>query len=168
MSVETLQTVAMIFFVASGILFAAAVFLFFVFNIPGIIGDLSGITARRAIEDIKEKSKTENSQSHLSYSKLMRGRLTEKVAGSTSLNRLTGSLRHGKSTRKLPKRFEKTAPLPVKASNETVQLAPGASKETTVLSGNLAPETTVLTINEQPVFQVDIDLMLYESSETID
>lgn len=57
MSVEWLQLLSTAAYVASAVMFLTAVLLFFVFKIPKIFGDISGITARKTIESIKLESK---------------------------------------------------------------------------------------------------------------
>lgn len=57
MSVESLQLLSAAAYVASAVMFLTAVLLFFVFKIPKLFGDISGITARKSIESIKLKSK---------------------------------------------------------------------------------------------------------------
>ena len=49
MSIETLQTASTISYIAAGILLLVAVALFFLLDIKKVIGDLTGITAKRAI-----------------------------------------------------------------------------------------------------------------------
>lgn len=49
----TLSNVSLILFVASGVLFVAAVLIFVVLRIPLVISDLSGRTARKAIEKMR-------------------------------------------------------------------------------------------------------------------
>lgn len=170
MSVEVLQIITLIFFVMSGALFVIAVCLFFAFNIPGIVGNLSGMTAKKAIEDIKTKNE-EGNREHVSYSRLMKDKRTEKIAGSVKLGRQTGRFRHGKTTGKLNKVWEKTAPLGKKKVGETVRLDIADTtevRETTILSTN--SEEVVLTqlTGALPVFIVDVDIVLCESTEAIE
>ena len=47
--VETLSTISIICFVASGVCLVAAIIIFIVFRIPSVIGDLSGRTARKSV-----------------------------------------------------------------------------------------------------------------------
>ncbi len=170
MSVEVLQIITLIFFVMSGALFVIAVCLFFAFNIPGIVGNLSGITAKRAIEDIKTKSE-EGSREHISYSRLMKDRRTEKIAGSVKLGRQTSRIRHGKTTGRLNKVWEKTAPLSKKKVGETVRLDiadTAEARETTILSVNREGVMLTQFTGELPVFTVDVDITLCESTEAIE
>lgn len=56
MSVETLQLLSLIFLIAAGVLFLAAIAMFFMFRIPMLFGELTGITARKSIAAIQERS----------------------------------------------------------------------------------------------------------------
>ena len=47
--VETLSTISIICFVASGVCLVAAIIIFIIFRIPSVIGDLSGRTARKSV-----------------------------------------------------------------------------------------------------------------------
>lgn len=167
MSVETLQMITLIFFVLSGALFVISICLFFAFNIPGIIGNLSGITAKKAIESIKAKNENED-RVQVSYSRLMKSKRTEKISESGNIGRLTGSFRQGKSTRKLGKVWEKTAPLRKKNVGETVRLDMTDVGETTVLSTDRKEVSWVELTGELPVFCVDVDIILCESTEAIE
>lgn len=167
MSVEVLQMITLILFVLSGAFLVIAVCLFFAFNVPGIIGNLSGMTAKRAIEDIKARSE-EGNREHVNYSRLMKDKRTEKIAGSSRLNRQTGALKHGKTTRKSNK-FGKTASLGKKL-NETVRLDVADSapvRETTILSTNREEVNLTQVLGEIPMFTVDVDIVLCESTEEI-
>lgn len=166
MSVEVLQIITLILFVMSGAFFIIAVCLFFAFNIPGIIGNLSGITAKKAIEDIKAKNE-EGGKERISYSRLMKDKHTEKISGSSRLDRQTGPFRYGKTTKK---KAEKTASLGRK-SGETVRLDGVDTvdvRETTILSTNREEVKLTQLLDEPPVFTVDVDIVLCGSTETIE
>ena len=167
MSVETLQIITLIFFVLSGALFIIAVCLFFAFNIPGIIGNLTGITAKKAIEDIKAKN--EDADKHrVTYSRLIKSKNTEKMSGSGNIGRSTGPFRQGKGTKKLGKVLEKTAPLGKKNVGETVRLDTPEVRETTILSTNIENVTVMQLTGELPAFTVDVEIILCESTEAIE
>lgn len=61
-----MHAISIFLFVLSGIAFVAAVIFFFVFNIPMVIGDLSGHNAKKAIKDIERHSK-ETGHLHKNY-----------------------------------------------------------------------------------------------------
>ena len=54
MSIDGLQTCSIGFWVAAGIFFLTAVALFFLMDIPKLYGEISGRTARKAIEQIRK------------------------------------------------------------------------------------------------------------------
>lgn len=54
MSIDVLQTCLIGFWVAAGIFFLTAVALFFLMDIPKLYGEISGRTARKAIEQIRK------------------------------------------------------------------------------------------------------------------
>lgn len=167
MSVEVLQIITLVFFVLSGALFVISICLFFAYNIPGVIGNLTGVTAKKAIEDIKAKSENAD-KNRASYSKLIKSKSTEKISGSGNIGRSSGLFRHGKSTKKLGKVWEKTAPLGKKNLNETVRLDTSEVRETTILSTNMENVVLMQWTGELPAFSVDVDIVLCECEVTIE
>lgn len=77
-----LQMVSLVSFIASGVLFILAIVLFVVFKIPSVIGDLSGRTARKSIEQMRQHNERTGDKSY-SPSKVNaeRGKLTETMKG---------------------------------------------------------------------------------------
>ena len=63
MSAQTWSIIAIILFTVAGALFVAAVIMFFVMNIPSIIGDLSGRTLAKGIQNIRNENAYNNSMS---------------------------------------------------------------------------------------------------------
>ena len=63
MSAAAWLTIAIIFFTLAGALFIAAAIMFFVMNIPGIIGDLTGRTLAKGIENIRNENANANIRS---------------------------------------------------------------------------------------------------------
>lgn len=125
------------------IMLLITIILFFALKIPAVIGDLSGATARKAIENIRNQNESTGEKEHSpSAVNRERGRLTDKISPSGNLlrnssNKLGGGMRTEKiSTQKLSE-----------DSNETTVLYSGGN-ETTVLGGN---ETTILSGNETTV-----------------
>ncbi|MBR4083931.1 MAG: hypothetical protein IKK33_06565 [Lachnospiraceae bacterium] len=167
MSVEVLQIITLMFFVLSGALFIVSICLFFAFNIPGVIGNLSGITAKKAIEDIKAKNDNVD-KLQVTHSHFLKNKHTEKVAGSGNIGRMTGPFRHGKGTRKLGKVFDKTASLGKKDLGETVRLDTVEVRETTILSASMENVVLMQWTGELPTFSVDVDIILCECTEAIE
>ena len=72
--------------IACVIFFAIAVILFFVFRIPKIVSDLSGRTARKAIENIRLQNEQSGDKTYKSSAVNMeRGKLTDKISQSGRL-----------------------------------------------------------------------------------
>lgn len=138
MTIELLQYISIGAYVASGIFFVAAVIIFFVLRIPDVIGDLSGRTARRAIEDIRNRNESTGEKAYKSSAaNINRGKLTQKI-----------------STMKLDTAGGATTVLENEADNETTVLKSEVNSETTVLKSEVNSETTVLgtqTDNETTV-----------------
>ena len=69
-----------------GVMLAVSVFLFFFLKIPKVIGDLTGSTARKAIEEIRQQNE---SSGHKVYKTSLvnqeRGKLTDKTSPSGNL-----------------------------------------------------------------------------------
>ncbi len=118
--------------IAAGVMLAVTLILFFVLKIPGVIGDLSGRTARKAIADIRNHNMSANTDN------IGSGKLTDKITASGRLmerrdssgNKYTDKI----STEKLIEQNK------LSGSNETTLL--NNANETTVL--NTGNETTVL------------------------
>lgn len=171
MTVELLQTASLVAFIAAGILFLVAVALFFLLDVPKLYGDISGRTAKKAIEAIRQQNESTGNKAYKpSAVNEERGRLTDKITKSGSLQSQTGGS-IGVGTEK----FSTSTLFP--QSNETTVLETAAN-ETTVLTGVAAEsgETTVL-VNEAPhmpqasadgIFAVDIELFFTGSSEIIE
>ena len=72
--------------VLSGIMAITSIFLFFYLKISRVIGDLTGSTARKAIEEIRQQNE---SSGHKTYKSSLvnqeRGRLTDKISPSGNL-----------------------------------------------------------------------------------
>lgn len=164
MSVELLQIISTTSFVVAVVLLLVSIILFFYFDIKKIIGELSGSTERKAINDIRYQ--TENSSDNQLRRNIKisdEGKLTDKITPSGRL--LAKGNAHGYSTKtekfnteELSFNFDNSI------SNETTVLyenIDNISAETTVLSSNLsyAAETTLLTNSEihQHIQREDLD-----------
>lgn len=77
---ETLSMISIIAFVLAGICLVATIILFIYFKIPSIIGDLSGKTARKSIEQMRQNNeKTGNKSYKPSKVNEKRGKLTDSI-----------------------------------------------------------------------------------------
>lgn len=143
------------------IMLIISVVLFFVYKIPSVIGDLTGATAKKAIEDIRNQNEsTGNKVYKTSQVNRERGKLTDKISPSGSLLRNpTDAIGGAMATEKIS-----TQELPPE-SYETMVLE--ASNETTVLEQNAA-ETTVLTpILDTVQFVIEYDITYIHTDEII-
>lgn len=106
--------------ILSGIMFLVAVLLFVVLKIPQVVGDLSGATARKAIQNIREQAESAEDG---------KADPTDKISPSGHILRHnSGAIATGMVTEKI----------------STQEF--GGGEETTVLSGE---ETTVLSLMEE-------------------
>lgn len=193
MTVELLQILSLICFILAGVLFIVTVALFFLLNIVKVFGYLTGINAKRAIENIRTHNESSNSEKNTSSGgitskfslsrKLQRERFDGSVVGTSKL-----------STSKLSREAKETTVLETSSvSNETTVLD-NSSNETTVLGnsnsdttvlGNLENETSVLgdssypqkntnfqgseilSNDNDPGFYIDYEIIFAESTEII-
>ncbi len=183
MSVELLQTLSLALYIVAGVLFLVGIALFFLLDVPKLYGDVSGRTAKKAIEAIRQQNESTGNKAYKpSAVNAERGKLTDKITQSGRLQSQTSGLPVSVGTEKLD-----TSTL-MPQSNETTVLAEAANEttvleqpvgETTVLTGTLSPagETTVLVNNETPSsdtvadpakFTVDVEMSFTGSSEIIE
>lgn len=115
-----------------GIMLLVTLLLFIILKIPSVIGDLSGRTAKKAIQDIRQQNMSANTD------KIQESKLTDKITASGRLIKRSGR-RDGTYTEKIS--TEKLIEENKLSNNETSVLS--TARETEVLSNN--NETTVLT-----------------------
>lgn len=160
--------------IACAIMVVVSIVLFFTLQIPKVIGDLTGRTARKAIEDIrKQNEQTGNKVYRSSSVNLRRGKLTDKITPSGRLETKhttpfgTGAITEKISTQGLSD---------VRVSEDTVML--DEASETTVLSAPsveqkvpaLCTETTVLQQMEEAndrSFVVEYEITFLHTNEVI-
>lgn len=130
--------------ILAGIMFVVSMILFFVLKIPAVIGDLSGATAKKAIENIRNQNEETGEKAYKSSAvNKARGKLTDKISPSGSLHsKPSDKLGFGMKTEKIS-----TQRLDVEEAGETTVLS--VENETTVLNSSVG-ETEVL--NEAPAF----------------
>ena len=173
MTVELLQTLSIAAYIAAGVLLLIAVALFFLLDIPKLYGDVSGRTAKKAIEAIRQQNESTGNKAYKpSAVNAERGRLTDKISSSGRLQSQTDGLPVGVGTEKFD--TSTLAPQP----NETTVLEQPAG-ETTVLTGSLTQDSgeNTLLINESAEqiakqelheFTVDVEMSFTGSSEIIE
>lgn len=145
------------------IMLIISVILFFVLKIPAVIGDLSGVTAKKAIEGIRNQNEESGEKTYKSsLVNKERGRLTDKISPTGSLHTpLSDRLGFGMKTEKIS-----TQQLAMTESGETVVLNPIG--ETTVLVST-AGETEVLSVISQEFgfFQIEQEITFVHTQEII-
>lgn len=133
MSVETLKVISVIAYVVSGIFLLITILLFFKFNIKGILWEITGITKRKAIRDIRNQSSEEKPSFYSPH--YAKGKNTGKTGRGVSrkLNGLSGRMQGEsasveKTTSLLVNdEYGQTAVLESEGSGEKVRL-PGTVK----------------------------------------
>lgn len=148
MSVELIQKMSISAFVIAAVLFAAAIAIFFLFNIPKVFGEVSGLTARKSIENIRQQNEqTGNKAYRPSPVNAERGKITDRITPSGKLEKKAGNDGISVGTSKL----------------HTSELK-NASNETTVLESKAA-ETTVLNAATGDTTVLDTSSHLHENNQ---
>ena len=171
----TINTVSIVFFVIAAISLLAAIYTFIRFNIPQVIGELSGRTARKSIAQMRDENAKSGNKAHRpSPAAVERGKLTDKIEEKP------------KPSPKAEKKAGENATVALKNSiyddNATVPLknqAPGeqtdilsdgteflADNETTVLNGD-TPQPSVTQNVKTDGFEVIKSIVLIHTNETI-
>lgn len=173
MSIEMLQLISVVLYVLAGALLLVGVVLFITLKIPKVIGDLSGATAKKAIENIRQQNLTVSDQlSKGNDPHATAKKATEKISRSGRLLMRDRNSVDGIGTQKL------SANMIDQTAGETVLLQNRASEETTLLSNVIkipeekqyfANETTLLSPNlEKANFSVEMEIKFIGSSELIE
>lgn len=146
MTYEMYRNVFMICAAAGAVMAFVSVLLFVFLRIPSVIGDLTGITARRGIEQIRsgntKKSKKKDSADKANR---RRGRLTAKISPSGRLQEQE-SQGYGANTEEL-QALGAVGATTLHSSDivdETTLLSSGMVNETTLLNSGMVDETTLL------------------------
>ena len=113
-------------------MFIISVLVFFLLDIPSVVGNISGASEKKGIESIRNQSKNYENKNSQSYDHAKdRGRITDKISPSGNIiKNPSASIEGVIETEKI----------------SSVRLSP--ANETTVLTGELSaysPETTVLS-----------------------
>ena len=151
----------------AGLMLLIAVILFFTLRIPAVIGDLSGSTARKAIEDIRNQNAVTGNKTYKS-SKVNRerGRITDKISPS---GKLIQPLVNDHGAAMLTEKIS-TSRLNAEAEESftTTVLQYTDTNETTILSAPTEESgaTTVLMENQVP-FEIIYEITLIHTSELI-
>lgn len=182
MTVEMLQTLSLVGYILSGVSFAAVVALFFLLKIPQVIGEISGSTAKKAIERIRLQNETSGDKAYKpSVVNASRGKVTDKISKSGKLYAKSEDIGAHAHTEKIG-----TQKFDVSLTNETTVLADDdnsttvlreAASETTLLE-TAAGVTTVLDempqngdtaeLSKKSEFSVDVEIGFTDSDEIIE
>ena len=149
--------------IACGIMIVISGILFFALKIPRVIGDLTGHTARKAIEDIRKQNVASGDKSYKSSAvNLQRGKLTDKITQSGKLIKRTETpFGTGVITERLKGQQN------LSCSEETSLLE--VTQETTVLYPETG-ETTVLATPEndqERAFFIEYEITFIHTNEVI-
>ena len=130
MSVELLQILSVVAYILAVVMLVLSIILFFVLNIRKVIGNLSGSTAKKAINDIRQKNEMSGRKSYkpsgLGDVYKRQGKITDKMTPSGNI----ANQGYGDTVSPITEKFS------------TLDLNP-QSKETTILD-TTADETTIL------------------------
>ena len=137
---DTLSNLSIISFIAAGVFFALAVFLWFFFRIPAVFGDLTGRTARKSIANMRAANEKSGAKSYReSQTNAVRGKLTDTMPG----------LEKAKGKKEAPK-------------------VPNMKKVPTgTLSDGGQPETGLLRENKEDNFQTEATGLLMRDEMTV-
>lgn len=152
MTIELLQTLSIVAFVLAGVLFLVAVALLFLLEVPKLFGEISGSTAKKAIENIRRQNANDGKNMAVPRpAKPVKTKNTEKPSSSTG--RITSKL--GKTGRtsqtpvSAPAQPAETSVLQPTASETTV-LQPAEKNAPTFVSSSIG-ETSILSQDTPPV-----------------
>lgn len=160
--------------IAAVIMLFVAVFLFFYFKIPKVIGDLTGANARKAIENIRNQNENKGDKSQgLSDINRERGKLTEKISQSGRIikgrtDSLGEMFKTSKiSTQELSLNDTSSETTVLSSMNETTVLNYSDVNETTVLNSESMNETQLLTPSNVTTFVIEKEITYIHSDEEI-
>ena len=177
MTYETYRYVFLGGAIAAGVLLAVSILLFFVLRIPKVISDLTGRTARKAIENIRMQNEQTGDKSYQSSAvNLERGKLTDKISKSGQIIPRdatpfgTGVITEKISTQKLSEE-EPAGETTLLNSNETTLLS---TDETSLLQPEFG-ETTLLqpdgvsAVNDtySGAFKIEYEITFIHTTEMI-
>lgn len=155
-----------------GAMFITSVLLFVLLKIPKVIGDLTGRTAKKAIENIRNQNESSGDKTYKSsLVNKERGKITDKISPSGRLVKEPTDLIGGAmATEKIStQQLVSDETVVLDSGNETTVLLSG--NETTVLSGeinNTGNETTVLTQTDTSTeFRIEYEITFIHTNEVV-
>lgn len=162
MTIELLQQLSLASYLLASLFLLAAAAMFFLLDVPKLLGDVTGTTARKAIEEIRQKNASGGDKAYKpSPVNAARGKLTEKITPSGRLERRESSIGINVETQKFS-----TEKLAAGAAETTV--LPAGSAETTVLPEETRGQTEALSKPAKSGFCVESEAAFAESTEIIE
>lgn len=164
MTYELYRLVFLLALIACGVMAVVSAILFFTLKIPRVIGDLTGHTARKAIEDIRKQNEQTGDKSHRSSAvNRQRGKITSKISQSGNLMKHPESpFGTGVTTEQLAERKN------IRYCEETTVLEP--AQETTVLyseNGGMTAQDLPET-DPAPYFGIEYEITFLHTNEVIE
>ena len=143
-----------------GVMAAVSILLFILLRIPSVIGDLSGKTAKKAIEEIRKQNEASGGKNYRSSAvNRERGKLTDKISKSGSLlKQETGPINYMMETEKI----DIQQPDQTDVLDQTCVL-----EETAVLDGMGWEETAVLSPQLENTFVIEHQITFIHTDEII-
>ena len=164
MTYETYHLIFVVAAVLAGVFLVISAILFVVLKIPRVVGDLSGATAKKAIQSIREQNEQSGNKVYKSSKVNMeRGKLTEKITPSGRLlHHHTGGF--GAHTEKISTQMLQNQATQA-GETEVLSTIP---EEAALMNAGMN-ETTVLTQNMvmQPFFEIEQDITFIHTEELI-
>lgn len=153
--------------ILSAIMLVVSIILFIAFKIPNVISDLTGRTARKAIENIRNQNESSGNKTYRSsLVNQERGKLTDKISPSGQLLKEPSTALHGAMyTEKIG-----TQPLGTELSEGIESNLTEENGATTLLEAQTTNETTVLSYDEplqQATFEIEYEITYIHSNEII-
>ena len=169
----TINIVSIIFFIIAGVSLLVAIYSFVRFNIPQIIGELSGRTAKKSIAQMRDKNVKTGDKSHrTSPAAKERGTLTDKIEKKKSVEKSDEKISKVEEGTELLNSTEKLSTniqTELLNENETELSDDNAtsvlSEETTVLTNNDNSQINVL--NDSNDLKIIQNIVLIHTNETI-
>lgn len=145
-----------------------SIILFIVLKIPSVIGNLSGATAKKAIENIRKQNEMGSvhlSESDISHKERASVKDKKNQHEAVAVSRNHDSYSSKFSTTKIGTTEQLS--IEAKKSYETSLLENGSMNETTVLDKEEYGETTVLQQSDSDLFSIEYEIMLIHTNEFI-
>lgn len=153
--------------IACGLFFLIAVALFFVLSIPTVISDLTGRTARKAIEDIRKQNEQSGDKTYRSSAvNRERGKLTDKISQSGRLVPRGGTpFGTGFITEKIStQQLDTAGETDVLSATEDFSSAAG---ETDVLNATMGQTDVLAPAESVQGFTVEFEITFIHTNEVI-